>query len=270
MIKTVLSSLFAVFLFSLGAIGAWYFVQFQQSQQQDAVQAQAEAAGLLGADGTTDSPNDGVDSGDSAPLGKAASAVGGGQEELPVAVHGRALSAEEIFRYGAVNRKNIAMIRQREERVRREEARLELIKQDIHEQKTEIEGILQQTQQSIDQAQHLLEQLEAERQQLVAEKQKLAEQVAASRQETTLPDADRRANLKEIATKLSGVEATSAAKYLETLYNDGDTELALQLFSEIEPRSSAKILEVLEPTLAAQLIKNYAERPRPALQKKRR
>ena len=60
MIKTVLSSLFAVFLFALGAAGSWYFVEFQKKQAEEQSEEAVMIDELTTAPVSADQPAEGL------------------------------------------------------------------------------------------------------------------------------------------------------------------------------------------------------------------
>ncbi len=241
MIKTVLSSMFAVFLFALGAAGSWYFVQFQEKKQAEASLDSSFDSTLTPVSSTaTDETGDSVD--------------------MPIPVHARAMSAEEVFRFGAMNRRAAESVRKKEAELRADEQRLQLMRQDIEGQKTEVEGILKQSQSTMESAERMLAQVQQELQTLAAEKEKRLEELEDIKKRTEIPDANKQANIKKMAELLSGMGDTDSAEVLKTLANSGKMEDALRLLDQIEPRDAAKILDALDdPGLVADLTEAYQQ-----------
>ena len=255
MYKVALSSLFAVFLFALGAVGAWYF-------QQQAAQRNGSASPLL----ATDAPENAA----SKPS-TGATARDRSEAEMPIPVHAKSMSAEELFRYGAMNRASLESLRQREESVRKEELRLQLVQQDIEGQKREVEGILTQTQHALEAAEQLLAQIQQQRQTLASEQQQRQQELEAIQRVNTVPDADKQANIKKMAELLGKMSETDAAEVIKNLVDKGSTDYVLQLLDNIEQRDAAKILDALgSPDLVADLTEGYRELKRYEQTRKRR
>lgn len=244
MYKVALSSLFAVFLFALGAVGAWYF------QQQTA--ATEEKSSPLAASDLEETA--------ARPSTLTRETAQRQEPEMPIPLHAKSMGAEELFRYGAMNRASLESLRQREELVRKEELRLQLVQKDLEGQKREVEGILTQTQHALEAAEQLLAQIQQQRQVLAAEKQQRQQELEEIRQVKEVPDADKQANVKKMAELLGQMTETDAAGVLKSLVDKGSTDYVLQLLDQIEQRDAAKILDALEsPTLVADLTEGYRE-----------
>jgi flagellar motility protein MotE (MotC chaperone) len=255
MIKTALFSLFAVFLFALGAAGAWFIVQYQSDKEgNEAESSETSEDQEIGPHGEAPPSSDHASH----------------DAHLPVAVRGRPMSAEELFRFGAMNRKNIEAIKHKEEELHKEEMRVELLKKEIEGRKREVEGILQQTQQAVDVGQKLLNQLREQQQQLNSEKEQLQKQQEEFRKAKDTPNEDKQANLKSAAGWLQSMKSEDAAEALKELANDGKMDFALQLLANIEERNAAKILAAMkDPTLVADLTEAFRELKRPPATKRR-
>lgn len=249
MIKSIANSLFAVLLFALGAAGSWYFTEYlaeKESVNEEQLQSPPSPVLPREADAATDRTT-----------AEAAAA------KLPVPFHGRAMSAAEVFRYASVNRKTMETLRQKEEELRQEELRLQLVQKDIEGRKLEIEGVLRQTQTTLEAGERLLSDMQIEAQNL-AKQRELQQQELENVKEAQAPSAERMANVKVTAGWLESMSPEDAAETLKNLANNGKMDLALQLLSYIEQRDVAKILDALnDPTLVAELTEGFREITRP-------
>ncbi len=257
MIKTVLSSLFAVFLFALGAAGSWYFVEFQKKQAEE----QSEEAVMI--DELTTAPV----SADQPAEDEATAAT----EIPPIAVHARPMSAEEVFRIGALHRQNIEAMKQKEEGLKKEELRLKLVQDDIAAHKQEVEGILKQIQSGIETGEQLLDQVAQQRQTLATEKLQRQQELDEIRKATTVPEETEEANVKDMSKLLGSMAETKAAALLKELIQKGNMKLALQLLSTMEQRDAAKVLDSFDdPVLLADITERFKELPKPPPKPKKR
>jgi chromosome segregation ATPase len=241
----MLSSLFAVGLFALGSVGAWYFQQWQ-------AQHQADGSPLLE-----------VASRSSAPIGPVEpqpTATEPTPNDMRIPVHPKSMSTEELYRFLATNRGNLESLRQRQDEIRKEELRLQLVQKDIEGQKREVEGILTQTQQTLEAAEQMLAQIQQERQSLASERQQHQQELNNLQSVKDVPDEDRQTNIKKMAELLGQMTAEEAAEVLKNLANKGNTDYVLRLLDNIEQRDAAKILDALgDPALVAELTENYQE-----------
>lgn len=263
MYKTVLNSLFAVFLFALGAVGAWYILQ--QNGARTAQQAVPPAApsrlAAVAAPPQHASPS----------LSAEAESQDRLEGEMPIPLHAKSMSAEDLFRYGAMNRASLESLRQREEELRKEELRLQLVQKDIEGQKREVEGILTQSQHAVKAAEDMLLQVQQQQQALVAEKQQRQSELEEIRRTKETPDADKQTNTKKMAELLGSMKAEDAAEVLKNLADKGNTDYVLRLLDNIEQRDAAKILDALgNPELVADLTEGYQELKRAENKRNRR
>ena len=256
MIKTVLSSLFAVFLFALGAAGSWYFIEYQKSLPEEVSEEAAIIDELTTTPVATEASEEEEDT---------------ATNDLPIAVHSRAMSPEEVFRIGALHRQNIDAMKKREERLKSEEMRLKLVQDDIEAYKQEVEGILKQVQSGVETSEQLLDQVIQQRQALTKEQQAHQAELKEIREATTVPDATEEANVKELSELLGGIAEDKAAEMLKELMQRGDMTLALKLLSTMEQRDAAKVLDSIDdPVLLADITERFRELPKPPPKKKKR
>ncbi len=246
MIKSVLLSLFAVALFAAGAIGSWYITNFQQANA-----GAADESSL-----TTDV--------EPVPAPRQTDTK---LSQLATPVFPKALSGEDIFRFTAMNKKNLELLKQRREAIEQDEMRLRLAEQDLDTRKLEIEGILKQSQDTVAEAEQIISKLQADLATLKAEKE-AAKTAPDAKPETTAEDAQ--ANIKVSAEWLALMPPEKAAEQVKTLANDGKKELVLQLLGNLEGRVVANILDSLDDSqLGAELLVSFRDSKRPQKKKRR-
>ena len=235
MVKSILFSMFAVALFAAGAVGSWYIMNLQK-QNDDAAANEALVSEVKTAPEPKQSPKPDL-------------------SEYSTPLHAKALNGEDIFRFTAMNKKNLQLINEQKESLRQEELRLNLFEKDLEVRKQEIEGILKQSQRTVTEAESMIQQLQAEVQQLKAAKDANA---TPNQDATPNVDDDAQANIKVSASWLQMMPPEKAAEALKSLANDGKKELVLKLLKFIEDRNVAKILEAMDdPALVAELTHSF-------------
>ena len=245
MIKSVLLSLFAVALFAAGAIGSWYITNFQQAN------AGADESSL-----TTDV--------EPVPAPRQTDTR---LSELATPVFPKALNGEDIFRFTAMNKKNLELLKKRREAIEQDEMRLQTAEQDLATRKLEIEGILKQSQDTVAEAEKIITKLQADLATLKAEKE-AAKAAPNAKPETNAEDAQ--ANIKVSAEWLAAMPPEKAAENVKALANDGKKDLVLQLLGNLEGRVVASILDSLDDSqLSAELMVSFRDFPRPQKKKRR-
>jgi flagellar motility protein MotE (MotC chaperone) len=242
MIKNVLVSLFAVFLFALGAAGSWYFVQWQE-KQKTTEEEQLEV------------PENGMASSDEANDESMAKNPGGQESSsMPLAVRSGPMSAEQVVRAAGQYRQQVEQLKQREESVAQQEAQLRLAQEDLEQRKREIQGILDQIRVTAERSEQLLQKLQSERQALDQKKTELDEQAKKLQSSDAIPPEVEQANIKKVARWLQGMGQQEAAAVIKYHANQGEIEKAVKMLSSVEDRDVSKILgEIKDETLVAEL-----------------
>ena len=211
MVKNVLVSLFAVFLFALGAAGSWYFVQWQEKQKES--EEQSLDLPETGAGGEpTASPEDTTTLETAAPM--------------PMAVPSGSLTAEQVVRVAGQYRQQVEQLKKREQAVLEQEAQLRLAQQDLDQRKKEIEGILQQVRETTERSEKLLEKLQTERLELDQKKADLEKKAEEVESAQMLPPEIEQANMKKVARWLQGMGQQEAAAVIKYHANQGEIEKA--------------------------------------------
>ncbi len=307
MIKNLLVSLFAVFLFALGAAGSWYFLQFQEQQKQlaegehpteeeDSHEAPTETAAT-----STTAPSDhGSSAAESHGFhGTSQAKESHGSDKMMASpVAGRSMTPEEIVRYGFQYKKNMEVLKQKNEELKNNELRLQLIQKDVDQKKMEIEGMLKQLQQTATSTELLLQEaqrerqalateretLEQEKKTLTTEKDSLQKQLEESKKSSSsnggsngapqganqASNAAEQQNVERVALILAELDEAAAAATVKDLANKGNMEYVLQILDKIEPSDVAGILDAMgDPELTSQLTEAYRNLKRPESSKRR-
>ena len=254
MIKTFLYSMFAVFLFALGAAGSWFYLQMEGDDDDETKPAEQQAA--------VEPTPAGVDS-------LLADGRSGKEADLPVPVPSKPLSAEEVFRFGAMNRDRHEQLRKREDRLKKEETRLKLAHKDIEARQREIEGVLAQVNDTLSAGEKLLNEIKQASEQLEKEKQDVEKKLESLQQSEQENNVGEQVSLKIAANWLQGMKAEDAAETIRELINEGNMDFALIVLANIEQRNVAKILEAMkDPVLVAELTERFPKVQRPVKKKR--
>ncbi len=179
-------------------------------------------------------------------------------QELPVPVHGKALSAEELFRFGAMYKQQQEALAARNEEIERRQARLTLLRDDLAGSRKEFDGLREQVQDAAARAARLIQQLNEQRELLQREKQAAEQQlqeVEAGKNETSSLEGG---NIRRISSWFEGMPPEKAAEYIREICNDGDLDSAVKLLGNLEERNAAKILAAMDnPTLVVDLMEAF-------------
>lgn len=188
-------------------------------------------------------------------------------DELPVAVRPRAMSVEEIVRYGMGLKAREESLKQREQTLQRQEAQQKMALADIQAEQKELESILQNVRSQREAAATLLQQVEAQRQQLQSDKQAAETDLKKTAEARISIDAEFRDNTKRMADWLQAMEPDKSAEILRELANNGQMETAVQMLSNFEERDAAKILESIGDTkLVSEFVEAFRSMKRPEKQ----
>jgi len=271
MIKTILSSLFAVFLFALGAAGSWYFVQWQEKQKELDQQSESVTSEIAMDD---DGHQPMADDESHSAHGAAASAH---SEPMEVPVRSGAMTAEQIVRTASLYRQQVEQLKRREVDVESQESHLRLAQQDLDQRKMEIEGILKQVQGYVEQSDRTLseiairrselqdelaevkkqrEELQKERDAFQNEREGRNQEVQQSNEATDVLDEAQLQNLQKTALLFGSVNQEAAAGIIREFANQGKMNYVAQMLDRMEERDASKIIDALgsDPALVTQLM----------------
>lgn len=241
MFKTILYSMFAVFLFALGAMGSWYF--FNSQEEPEDATAQVEQQDLSANDKPLpDIPGiqDAIDALD-VPL-----TVEPEEKPLPTVQPTKPLTAEEIYRFGLINRNRTEKLQQRESALDERARQLQLEFKDLEAREAEVDGLNAHIEDTITAAEALMSQINQKRLELADLKNRLDKQAEDIQSKTGLTPEEQKNNDKTTAALIQSMKPANAAAVLKTLANDGQLDAAIALIVEMEQRNAAKIMESID------------------------
>jgi hypothetical protein len=253
MFKTFLYSMFAVFLFALGAVGSWYFINSQADAEQTAEMEDLTA---------NDSPLPSIPEIASAiPTVSLEPEVK--EDPLPTVIPAKPTSAEDIFRFGVINRNRMEKLQERENALDERERQMMLEAKDLEARQAEVDGLMAHVNDTIVQAESLLSSINKKRLELAEDKKSFDEQKEQFESETGLTPADQEKNEKQAAGLIQSMNPDTAANVIRELANDGKMDYALALLEKMEQRNGAKILEAInDKTLIAEITDKLRARKR--------
>lgn len=193
---------------------------------------------------------------------------GNAPDDQVVGIHSRPASAEQLFRMGVLLREQQqGLIRQREG-LQEQERRLKLVYQDIDNHQRQLDGIYAELRDKVATGETLLDKLRGERQML----EKIRSEAEAAKQQAQDPNMDEtaRANTKKIAGWFEEMETPAAAKIIQDMANDGQTDFAVQLLSQVDDRQASGILSAInDEQLVQDLLKKMRQMVRTAKKPRR-
>lgn len=242
--KVATIGILALLCFSAAAVGGWFLLKTDNGDPQSAKNT------------NNDLPTRSVVS-QSTP------------SELPVPIHGKPMSPDEIFRIGETFRHRQEAIERREEELRKQENRLKLVAQDIDSQRKMLEGLLVQVGDQLQKGNTVEQQLLQQKQKLDSKKSEFEQTMEKFRDDRTSLDEGQTANLKKWAGLVANMTEQAAAQHITKMCNDGDVNSAARLLDFMEERDAAKILAEIEPSLLSEISDKYMEIQRIAAKTRR-
>lgn len=256
MVKAIGAILCVLFVFSLSAAASWFLLQ-QRSAAAHAPIAigDANAANAL-------MPPDAASN---------ANHLGMATGELPVPVHGPAVSPEEVFRYSLSLRNREKTLKSQQESVERQQTQLKLVQEDIRGDQKKADAMLTRIRDDIAAAEKLLANLQEQRQQLQQEQEKAKDHLQQFKKAQVEFKGKELENIKQMSEWVEGMSPEKAAEYLRELSNDGKMETAISLLGHFDGRKASKILDAMnDPGLVVQLTEKFKEFEKPKPETKRR
>ena len=179
--------------------------------------------------------------------------------ELPVAVRGKPLSAEELFRFGAMYREQQEALNRREEDLNRRQSRLKMIHEDLTGSRKEYDGLRAEVRDAIQQASLVIQKLQHQRNEL-QQQQNDSPNTASPNNQPTDSIVDNTESIEKISAWLEGMPVDQAADYLRELSNSGQIDSAVKFLGNIQERNAAKILASMgDPALVVQLTEAFLQ-----------
>ena len=250
MIRNFLVSMFAILLFTLGAAGAWFYMQMaEQQQQEEEVATQTEEQELE--DALTQAKEDPVPP---SPFDDRAM--------LRAVVRGPELDADEMYRLSTATAATRDQLREYEDRLQEHKLRIKAADADTKAAQREVEGALEQVRNLLDATESLLSETRQQLELLKQQKAEVEKKEKDLEKLQTEAGAGVAANMKTFAEYMASMPAGNVAETLKEMTNSGKMDFAIQLLRKMEPRNASKILsEIEDPQLVAELAQRYAEAP---------
>lgn len=243
MFKSFLVSMFAILVFTLGAAGAWFYMQMQlEAGSEDEV-------GVTVADAPSEA----------SPIPRFNDA----DTPLPAVVRGPQLDPDELYRIETATVAKRNQLREYEDRIREQKSRIKAADIDTKAARLEVEGAAKHVTQMLNAAEETLKQVRAELENLkkeAAEVQKRKDELQKVEDEV---GTDAAANIKNFAEFMQSMPATKSAAMIQNLSDAGNMDFAVQLLRNIEARNASKILgEIQDASLVSELAERYRDLPR--------
>lgn len=240
MFKTLLYSMFAVFLFALGAMGSWYF--FNSQEDPEDTTAEVETQDLS----ANDEPLANIPGIQDAIDMLEVPSVEPTEKPLPTVEPTKPLTAEEIYRFGLINRNRTEKLQQRENALDERARQMQLEFKDLQARQTEVDGLLEHIKDTMAAGEALISQINQRRLELAELQNKLDTQAEEIQSKTGLTPEEQKSNDKTTAALIQSMKPDNAAKVLKMLANDGQLDTAIALIIEMEQRNAAKIMESID------------------------
>jgi len=192
--------------------------------------------------------------------------------DMGIAVRPRAMSVEEILRYGMGLKKREELMKQREQSIAQQESQMKLVFADIQGEQREIEGLRSQIKDQLAAVDKRLVEINQASEKLATERQKHEEEMKKQAVPGEGVTDLQRDNIKRMSAWFQSMEPTKAAEFLKELSNDGKLDLAVQMLANFEEREAAKVLSAFgeeDKALVSEIteaFKNY-KRPEAATKK---
>lgn len=186
------------------------------------------------------------------------------QEELPVAVRPRPISADEVFRLGTLMREREKMLKNREDILQEDETRLKLVLSDIKAEQQTIDGLHTQVRGSITAAEQILDRIDQQQQDFVSDQQQAKTDLEAIQESAVEFKESENDNIKRMAQWFQAMEPDKAAEFIRELADDGKLDMAVQLLGNFEERDASEVLSAMDDTsLVTELLDKFRMVKRP-------
>jgi uncharacterized membrane-anchored protein YhcB (DUF1043 family) len=252
--KSLGIALFGLIVFAASAAGSWLMrSQLNDSQPETAEAAPADRDASL----SSGSAEHGSDSDSS-------DRSGDDDGILPVAVRPRAMSVEELLRYGMGLKEREKQIREQEDELQKRRVRQQIVLADVQGERKEVDGMRVQMRDHLKTAEKLIETLNQSREQLLQEKESAAEELKKVKEARIEIDGEHLDNTKRLSQWIQGMEPEKAGELLREMANDGNMTMAVQILANFEEREAAKILSSLDdPKIVQQFVEEFRNLKKP-------
>lgn len=242
MVKSFLVSMFAILVFTLGAAGAWFYMQMQ-------LEAGSDDEGVPVA----------VAPAEASPIPQFNDA----DAPLPAVVRGPQLDPDELYRIETATAAQRNKLREYEDRIREQKSRIKAADIDTKAAQREVEGAASHVNKMLHAAETTLQEVRTELENLkkeAAEIQKRKDELQKVEDEVGV---DAAANIKNFAEFMQSMPAEKSAAMIQNMSDSGKMDFAVQLLRNIEGRNASKILAQIEDeSLVSEIAERYRDLPR--------
>lgn len=243
MFKSFLVSMFAILVFTLGAAGAWFYMQMQLEAGSDDEGGVPVAAAPA----------------ESNPIPQFNDA----DAPLPAVVRGPQLDPDELYRIETATAAKRNQLREYEELIREQKSRLKAADIDTKAAQREVDGAATHVNKMLHAAEQTLQEVRVELENLkkeAAEVQKRKDELQKVEDDVGV---DAAANIKNFAEFMQSMPVESSAAMIQNMSDAGNMDFAVQLLRNIESRNAAKILgQIKDVSLVSELAERYRDLPR--------
>jgi flagellar motility protein MotE (MotC chaperone) len=165
------------------------------------------------------------------------------------------LGTDEGGRLAAQLREQLAIVKEREAKLDRRQAHIELLLQDVRSEREVIENLRKQVAVEMKMVAEKMTEVEGRFTQLDREREQNAKKIdEAQKRVLDITQAEDK-NISKMATMYDSMPAENAAKIMQQMADSGKMETAVKLLSQMKETKAAKVLaEISDPALAAQML----------------
>lgn len=253
-------ALFGLVVFAASAAGSWWM----RSQLQDQKPATASSV-EDGPDGAPDHEEPQAD------VAARSNRMDEDDGILPIAVRPRAMSVEELLRYGMGLKEREKQIREQEDALQKRRVRQQLVLADIQGERKEVDGMRVQMRDHLKTAEKLIATLNQSREQLLEDKESAAEELRKVQDARIEIEGEHLDNTKRLSQWIQSMDPEKAGELLREMANDGNMTVAVQILANFEEREAAKILSSLDdPKIVQQFVEEFRNLKKPEKKPTRR
>ena len=172
--------------------------------------------------------------------------------------------SEEVGQLASKVNDQLSVIRDREARVERRQAQLDLIIQDIRAERGVIDGLRRSATVEIKNLGDKIAELEQKANELEQKRQATSKSATELKSKQGEQEENERQNYGKIGNMYDNMPPENSAKILQQMADMGKMEMAAKTLSQMKERQAAKVLaEISDPAVAAQLLEKMQGLKRP-------
>jgi flagellar motility protein MotE (MotC chaperone) len=150
--------------------------------------------------------------------------------------------------------RQLEAVRNREQHLNTRQKQLDLIYQDVRNERTVLDGMRKQVAEEAAALEKSLSAIEQKFQDLQQQRESTKDQLNNMKRQTTEFDVLESERIRQLATMVEGMPPENAAKLLQHMADSGSLDTAVKILAGMKERSAAKVLaEIPDPSIATQL-----------------